>query len=181
MLSMPGVWARESMIRRRRSIGVVEDPVEIQRRIERLVKRVRRRDDYGQLLATSQVIRPVDEVEDPETWRAEIKRQARSDRIKVRTGVSGGMLWAVTAAPLTEAQREEGIRDFHLFNRLESDAQVRGHTFKVALRDGEEAVFRCERCGALGYVDAAAGPLVGGQLFESDCPGEEPSDGTDAG
>lgn len=159
----------------------MEDPVEIQRRIERLVKRVRRRDDYGQLLATSQVIRRVDEVEDPDGWRAEIKRQARSDRIKVRTGVSSGMLWAVTAGPLTESQQEEGIRHFHLFNRLESDAKARGHAFKVALRDGEEAVFRCERCDAVGYVDAAAGPLVGGQLFESDCPGEELPDAIDAG
>jgi hypothetical protein len=50
----------------------VEDPVEIQRRIERLVKRVQRRDDYGKLLATGQAIHPVDQVEDPDAWRAEI-------------------------------------------------------------------------------------------------------------
>jgi hypothetical protein len=159
----------------------VKDPVEIQRRIERLVKRVRRRDDYGMLLATGQAIRPVDEVEDPDAWRAEIKRQARSDRIKVRTGITGGTLWALTAGPLTEAQREEDTRYFHLYHRLESDAKARGHVFKVALRDGEEAVFRCERCGALGYADAASGPLIGGQLFESDCPGEELPDAIDAG
>lgn len=59
----------------------MEDPVEIQRRIEGLVKRVRRRDDCGKLLATSQVIQPVDEVEDPDAWRAEIKRRARADRL----------------------------------------------------------------------------------------------------
>ena len=157
------------------------DPVEIQQRIERLVKRVRRRDDYGKLLATSQVIRSVDEVEDPDAWRAEIKRQARSDRIKVRTGVTGGTLWALTAAPLTDAQREEDTRYFHLYHRLQSDASARGHTFKVQLRDGEEAVFTCERCGALGYVDAAAGPLVGGQLFESECSEGEPPDANDVG
>lgn len=149
------------------------DPIEIQQRIERLVKRVRRRDDYGKLLATSQVIRSVDEVEDPDAWRAEIKRQARSDRIKVRTGVTGGTLWALTAGPLTDAQREEDTRYFHLYHRLQSDANARGHAFKVQLRDGEEAVFSCERCGALGYADAGAGPLVGGQLFESDCSGGE--------
>jgi hypothetical protein len=159
----------------------VEDPVEIQRRIERLVKRVRRRDDYGGLLATGQAIHPVDEVDDPAAWRAEIKRQARADRIKVRTGVTGGMLWALTAGPLTDAQREEDTRYFHLYHRLESDAKTCGHAFKVELRDGEEAVFSCERCGALGYADAAAGPLVGGQLFESDCSGEELPDATDAG
>lgn len=159
----------------------MEDPVEIQRRIERLVKRVRRRDDYGKLLASGQVIQPVDEVEDPDAWRAEIKRQARADRIKVRTGITGGTLWALTAGPLTDAQRAEDTRYFHLFHRLESEAKVRGHAFRVALRDGEEAVFRCERCDALGYADAAAGPLVGGQLFESDCSGAELPDANDLG
>jgi hypothetical protein len=54
----------------------VKDPVEIQRRIERLVKRVRRRDDDGKLLARGDVVRSVDDIDDPETWRAEIKRQA---------------------------------------------------------------------------------------------------------
>jgi len=159
----------------------MEDPIEIQRRIERLVKRVQRRDDYGKLLATGQVIHPVDEVDDPDAWRAEIKRQARSDRIKVRTGLTSGMLWALTHGPLTEAQREEAIRHFHLYDRLDSEAKVRGHSFKVELRDGEEAVFSCGRCGALGYADAAAGPLVGGRLFDSDCPGEEPPVATDTG
>lgn len=159
----------------------MEDPVEIRRRIERLVKRVRRRDDYGSLLATGQVIHSVEEVEDPDAWRAEIKRQARADRIKVRTGITGSTLWALTAGPLTDTQREEDTRYFHLYHRLESEAGVRGHAFKVELRDGEEAVFSCGRCGALGYADAAAGPLVGGQLFDSDCPGEELPDAIDAG
>ena len=159
----------------------MEDPVEIQRRVESLVKRVRRRDDYGKLLATGQVIHPVDEVEDPDAWRAEVKRQARSDRIKVRTGVTSGMLWALTQGPLTEAHREESIRNFHLYHRLESEAKARGHSFKAELSDGSEAVYSCERCGALGYADAAAGPLVGGQLYESDCPGEELPDATGAG
>jgi hypothetical protein len=35
---------------------VVDDPVDIRRRIDRLVARVDRRDDYGQLLASGQVI-----------------------------------------------------------------------------------------------------------------------------
>lgn len=145
------------------------------------MKRVRRRNDYGSLLATGQVIHSIDEVEDPLAWRAEIKRQARADRIKVRTGITGGTLWALTAAPLTDAQREEDTRYFHFYHRLGSEAGARGHAFKVAVRDGEEAVFSCERCCALGYADAAAGPLVGGPLFESDCVGEEPPDESDAG
>jgi len=34
------------------------------------------------------VVYAVDEVDDVEAWRAEIRRQARADRIKVRTGFS---------------------------------------------------------------------------------------------
>jgi hypothetical protein len=83
----------------------VDDPVEINRRIERLAKRVGRRDDYGTLLASGQVIYSVEEVDDPDAWRAGIKRQARADRIKVRTGVTGATLWALLAGPLPEAQR----------------------------------------------------------------------------
>jgi hypothetical protein len=58
------------------------------RRIDRVVARVDRRDDYGQLLASRAVVYAVDEVDDVEAWRAEIRRQARADRIKVRTGFS---------------------------------------------------------------------------------------------
>jgi len=55
----------------------MHDPVEIRRRIDRVVARVHRRDDYGQLLARGAVIHALDELADVETWRAEIRRQAR--------------------------------------------------------------------------------------------------------
>ena len=51
---------------------VMHDPVDIRQRIDRLVARIDRRDDYGQLLG----IRPGDprgeDVDDVEAWRAEI-------------------------------------------------------------------------------------------------------------
>jgi len=40
-----------------------------------------------------------------QTWRAEIKRQACADRIKVRTGQSKKMVWAVTHGPMPELSR----------------------------------------------------------------------------
>jgi hypothetical protein len=49
------------------------------RRIDRVVARVDRRDDYGQLLASGAVVYAVDEMDDVEAWRAEIRRQARAD------------------------------------------------------------------------------------------------------
>ena len=71
----------------------MHDPVGIRRRIDRVVARVDRRDDYGQLLASGAVVYAVEEVDDVEAWRAEIRRQARADRIKVRTGVQPGIVW----------------------------------------------------------------------------------------
>jgi hypothetical protein len=64
---------------------VMHDPVDIRRRIDGLVARIDRRDDYGQLLASGQVIHPLEDVEDVQAWRVEIRRQARADKIKVRT------------------------------------------------------------------------------------------------
>lgn len=66
----------------------MHDPVGIRRRIDRVVARVDRCDDYGQLLASGAVVYAVEEVDDVEAWRAEIRRQARADRIKARTGFS---------------------------------------------------------------------------------------------
>lgn len=86
----------------------MEDPVEINRRIERLVKRVRRRDDYGRLLAAGEVIQPVERIEDPDEWRVEIKRQARADRIKVRTGQTAGKLWAFLEGASDRASTRRG-------------------------------------------------------------------------
>jgi hypothetical protein len=74
---------------------VMHDPVDLRRRIDRLVARVDRRDDYGQLLARGQVIHAVGDVRDVEAWRAEIRRQARGDKIKVRTGSNEAIVWAL--------------------------------------------------------------------------------------
>src|SRR3954451_12477119 len=75
--------------------GHLHDPVDIRRRIDGLVARVDRRDDYGQLLARGQVIHAVEDVRDVEGWRAEIRRQARADKIKVRTGLNEAIVWAL--------------------------------------------------------------------------------------
>ncbi|MBS1860539.1 MAG: hypothetical protein JSS68_02390 [Actinobacteria bacterium] len=159
----------------------MEDPVEINRRIGRLVRRVRRRDDYGKLLARGDVVRSVADVEDPDGWRAEIKRQARSDRIKVRTGQTGARLWAFVHGPIQEAQQAENDRYFRLLDEIKTRADRHGHSVKVALHDGEEVVVKCEGCAALGYGDAAAGPLIGGAAIEEDCPDPAPPDATGAG
>lgn len=149
---------------------------DIAQRIEALVARMRRRDDYGMLLSTGQVIRRLEEVDDPDVWRAEIRRSARSDRIKIRTGTRGGVVWALLSED-NPARTEE-------FERLRRTLRVAvpraaGHRHEPVwgLRDGEEGILRCERCDAIGYVDGRDGPdrlLLGGRLFEEDCPDPAP-------
>lgn len=150
----------------------MEDPVEINRRIERLVKRVRRRDDYGELLFSGQVIRLREDIEDPGEWRAEIKKRARADRIKIRTGETGDKVWALVNGPLSSELLLEGQRFFVLADRTLAEARSHGHEARVALRDGEEAVIKCDHCGTLGYVDAADS-ITGGPILEKNCHGRE--------
>ena len=52
-------------------------------------------------------------------------------------------------------------------------AAAHGHEPNVGLRDADEVLCRCGRCSALGFVDAAS-RLIGGELFEDDCPHETP-------
>jgi hypothetical protein len=152
----------------------MEDPVAIRKRIERLLRRVERRDDYGALLAGGSVVRKIEEVDDPKEWRATIRRHARADRIKVRTGQTEGIVWGL----LPDAGNEARTKEFRRYNKvlelIAPCAVAHRHEPVVALRDGDEAVFACQRCDALGYADAAHGPLVGGALLEEDCPHEEP-------
>lgn len=109
-------------------------------------------------------------------WRAEIRRQARADRLKVRTGVTAGKVWAMLAGDIPAAQQDENLRYFHLFTSdLEPRAEDLGHQVRVVIRDGEEALLICRACGVRGYADAAAGPLIGGPLFEDEVPGGRPA------
>jgi len=156
----------------------VEDPVEVRKRMQRLVKRVTQRDDYGTLLAASQVVRKVGDVDDPQAWRAAIKRQARADRIRVRTGISNGVVWAILHEGYTDTRVAEGDRYSDVLRIVGPGATAHRHEPTVVLRDGDEALFKCQRCDAYGYADATQGPLVAGDLFERDCPHDTPPEPT---
>jgi hypothetical protein len=115
-------------------------PVDIRRRIDRLVARVDRRDDYGRLLADGQVIHEVEDVQDLEAWRAEIGRHARADKIKVRTGFNEGIVWAM----LVRVGRPDALvgacRYRELLARTVPLAVELGHEPILAVRDGDELV-----------------------------------------
>jgi hypothetical protein len=151
----------------------MHDPVGIRRRIDRLVARVDRRDDYGQLLACGQVIHDVADVDDVQAWRAEIRRQARADKIQVRTGFNEGIVWALRVRSPNPDALAAGIRYRALLRRSAQLAVELRHEPIFAVRDGDELVCRCGRCSALGFGDAGEN-ILGGALFEDECPNEEP-------
>jgi hypothetical protein len=132
-----------------------------------------RRDDYGQLLARGQLTHLVEYVDDVEAWRAEIKRNARADRIKVRTGVEDGLVWALRMSSGNAELLAAASRYRDLLSRAAPLAVELWHKPHVALRDGEEVLCACGRCSALGYAHAAEG-MIGGALFEDERPNEEP-------
>ena len=151
----------------------MHDPVDVRERLERVIARVGRRDEYGQLLAWGELIHRVEDGEDIESWRAAIKRQARADEIKVRTGCNDRIVWALRARPEQPGSQEELRRYSELVSRGVPLAVERCHQPSVVLRDGDEAICGCERCRALGYGHVAD-DVLGGPLFEDDCSHDEP-------
>jgi len=152
----------------------MEDPIEIRRQMQRLIRRVSHRDHYGSLLADGHVMVREEEVEDPEAWRAAIRRQARADRIKVHTAREDGVVYAVLndlSSPVRRAEAERYIRALEI---AAPRAVAHRHEPVVMLRDGNETLFGCGRCDAQGYARTTDEPVFGGELFERECPHDTP-------
>lgn len=159
----------------------MRDPAEIRRRIEKLLQRVERRDAYGQLLARGRAVAALADVEDPEAWRAELRRQARADKFRIRTGVNQRVVWALLLHRQAGARQDESDRYVAAMrSAIPRAAVVHRHQPAVWIRDGDETVCGCERCQAVGLVDVGREPLIGGTLFEDDCPHDDPPAATGA-
>lgn len=131
----------------------MRDPVEVRVRIERMVARLARRDDYGRLLARGEVVRRRGEVQSPDAWRDDLRRQARADRIKIRPGADRGVVWALLLDGENERRRAERGRFSDVLRVIVPIAVALGHEPAALARDADEALFRCDRCPALGYAD----------------------------
>jgi hypothetical protein len=119
------------------------------------------------------VIHEVEDVDDVGAWRAEIRRQARADKITVRTGFNDGIIWALRLRSPDADALAAAVRYRDLLRRTARLAVELRHEPILGVRDGDELVCTCDRCSALGYSDAVEN-VVGGALFEDECPGEEP-------
>lgn len=115
-------------------------PVDIRRRIDHLVARVDRRDDYGQLLAHGQVVHRLEDVEDIEAWRAEIRRNARADKIKIRSGFNHGIVWVLRVRPDQPEWQAEVPRYRDLLLRTVPLAVELRHEPTLAVRNGDELI-----------------------------------------
>ncbi len=159
----------------RRPTRLAPKPVlqEHSERAQALLRRKERRDDYGALLLDGQVIRSLRDIEDPEAWRSNIRRQARADKIHIQTGLNDKIVYAVLRREPEEGRSEAEMRWFRIASQAHETANGLGHEWLLA-RDGSEGATACGRCGAIGYLNADEG-VIDGDLFEASCE-SSPSD-----
>ena len=144
----------------------MQDPVEIRRRIDRLLALLSRRDAYGELLANGRV---VGQVEDADARRGAIRAQARADRIEVRTGADG---CAVYALLVRRPDDDTGDDEYMAaLKEVAATAAALRHEPALVARHGSEILISCDRCPALGYADAE-NHVIGGSLLDAVCPHE---------
>ncbi|MGI8630575.1 MAG: hypothetical protein ACR2LV_10490 [Solirubrobacteraceae bacterium] len=129
--------------------------------------------DYAELLRRGHVIAPAGV--NIEEWRAEIRRQARRDKIKVRTvrfadgGASAGREPKIPKAEEPALLRREADR-YEAQRALAARANRLGHAIGHWLRHDDETIAMCARCDARIYTRfAAEQPIVDGEALSVRC------------
>jgi hypothetical protein len=113
------------------------------------------------------VIRSLRDVKDPEAWRSNIRRQARADKIRIQTGVTHEIIYAIVRHDSKQGWSEDETRWFRLTSQAHQTAMGLGHDWLLA-RDGSEGAAACSRCNVFGYLNADEG-IIDGDLFEVPC------------
>jgi hypothetical protein len=131
--------------------------------------------DYAELLMRGEVTM---RRADPDRWRKQIRRQARLDRLRIRTGKSSrdpSLVWAIR---LRDSDGEPVDDQAFLSTIAYQDdvqalARARAHTLErwIVYHEGR-AAGRCTSCGARAFVDTTGDmPIVDGEVLDKDCPG----------
>jgi hypothetical protein len=132
-------------------------------------------DPYHQFLRFGHVSATVS---DPDEWRAELRRQARRDKIPFHSFVvgrdpgGGYCVWAGKARKADSGQVREIWALMSVQHEATSRAALYGHEKVVWIRvmRGEKAAGRCERCGGRVYVSRLTKPpIMDGDVFERRC------------
>ncbi|MDQ6805606.1 MAG: hypothetical protein M3065_11710 [Actinomycetota bacterium] len=129
----------------------------------------RRGGDYQTLLGYGRVT--LEPVPDPERWRKEIRRQARRDRIRVRTwtdehGAVGAMISPNVSDP---ADHRAELDRFRVVQEAAMQLLMAGHVVAPWLRRGDESITFCTRCNARVYMRTTAPVIRDGEAFETAC------------
>lgn len=118
------------------------------------------------------------DVDDPDEWRGEIRRQARRDGIPMRSFVLGEPrdgryhVWAGKFRDADDGALHGVMALMGTQEEASERASLLGHERIRWLRvsRGEEAAGRCPRCGGRVYVSRLnAPPVIDGDVFNSDC------------
>jgi hypothetical protein len=125
--------------------------------------------DYAELLRRGQVSSP--EGVDPEQWRAEIRAQARKDKIRVVTSRHGAGAFAARHRLVSDAEMQIELERGELLRSLAATARDLGHEPGSWLRNGDESIVVCLRCDARIYVRTSTAPVTDGEALFRPCSG----------
>jgi hypothetical protein len=131
-------------------------------------------DPYHELLRFGRVSA---EVDDPDAWRGELRRQARRDKIPIRSFASRRRrdgktrVWA-GKAHVGEEELRAGDGLIAVQREAAGRAQLNGHAHIDWIRvlRGEEAAGRCRDCGGRVYAARrTTPPTIDGDVFDRTC------------
>ena len=129
--------------------------------------------DYAELLRRGEVISR--EGVDAEAWRAEIRRQARQDKVHVMTSSSGGRAFATLNRPVPTDPAQVGellaraSAKSEVLGELSERSRALGHELIGWLRHDDEYISYCERCGARIYTRLATQRTEDGEALVDAC------------
>lgn len=132
----------------------------------------RRAGDYAELLRRGHVSSP--EGVDPDEWRAEIRRKARQDKIRVITSRDGDGAFAMLNRKIPDDEAMEVMR--HAFDRtsllgeLARQSAKLGHELSGWLGHDDESIAFCQHCGARIYARQGTPTIQDGEALTDSCP-----------
>jgi hypothetical protein len=132
--------------------------------------------DYAELLRRGEVVSR-DRV-DLDAWRAEIRRQAGRDRVRVMTSVSGGRAFATLNPPLPTARDQidrllaRAAEQLELLGGLDERSRTLGHQLVGWISHDDEYISWCQRCAARVYARIVGRLIEDGEALDDACPTE---------
>jgi hypothetical protein len=124
--------------------------------------------DYAELLHRGYVSSP-NEI-DPDAWRAQIRAQARRDKIRVITSRDGERAIAIRNRTVGDQEVRTELDRANVLRQLAAAARALGHEPGHWLRADQESVCFCRRCDARIYVRTASEPVSDGEALSDPCP-----------